>query len=1055
MRILTLAVLLACLLPQQLLAGPTDWHDARDFISSRLSHQTGPQLIQQYGTLRIIDDGAKNLGQLRGQLKYAFETAQTGWYVLELQGKDIEQYPPQFAFDDAQGDGPYLEYQNVSATNACTVWLAKGSHTLTIRRSHWTGLPGITGWRMRPADPAHPLESVSIRQPVNENVFAVHEGLPFRITYSGQGSAGTQTLYAIIMDQNSKKTVHTQTVNLPTAEQGTPLQQDLTLNMDDIGPGRYSVFFRGTTMANEVVRFTDLLVVDTSPAVMSAKQSMTLLRQIDCSNIKTPPDYASNKSISPKNPASQASMPGGGKALATAAHGRYRNADTDTEPSFFAYTIRDVTVGKPYLIEFTFPDTGYRTFIVAAMDQGGSYPDTGGADTGWDYPLSNDLRTGRFLYWAKSSEFQVAVFNMYGDTKPAAVQSIRVYALDDGLGKFPLATRGGRRFVNWYEEDSSLLKTYATTAATASTADQASSAISNWIQTSASQGFTTLMPAAASYLAMYPSMYHDSEASQRTHDVFKHILLEAQRYGMDVIADFHPKAGRLQWWTTPLPAQRDNLMYSSVGKPATTNSEPAFNPLHPESRKWLLGMIHEFAQRYKDQPNLTGISLRFMGWTDPGLWDFGTTIQNSSSDPEISYGFDDMTIAAFEKDTGHQLNFSGPDRFQQRYEYIWKNLKDAWYAWKAQKVREIVTEVREELDKTAPQLTLYLYYTNMGSNGFGKNAGFNPSILSGIPKVECINGAYLYGRKDGSSILGQQARREALVNPDWLRLTMLPGHPANFLFGANYFELTSSTIPYEKLGWCPDAKSSAEISACRQSKSWISAVIQPAGRNVLERYAVPLAEGDAQMLGDGGNTMIYQQEPVTDFMRRYLALPRGHYSTVKDPAGKERVDPVAVRQLQTTGQTVIYAVNREPFPVNVSITLGQGGTGSLYDLVDRSKTYAYNTQTRILPLALQPYELVALTSPNVTAVQAVAHISDDEMEQLQQQIAWHESILAGHCAEASCRDWRYQLVATRLSQAKKDFAAGNYWAARTAFDYQDINRGLLALGLESPYLRKR
>jgi hypothetical protein len=70
-----------------------------------------------------------------------------------------------------------------------------------------------------------------------------------------------------------------------------------------------------------------------------------------------------------------------------------------------------------------------------------------------------------------------------------------------------------------------------------------------------------------------------------------------------------------------------------------------------------------------------------------------------------------------------------------------------------------------------------------------------------------------------------------------------PRGASAFLFGSAYFEATEVVIPPELLGF-----------PAGTTRTWMSGVVNPAGRNYLERWALAVAEGDASFMSDGGNS---------------------------------------------------------------------------------------------------------------------------------------------------------------------------------------------------------
>jgi len=71
---------------------------------------------------------------------------------------------------------------------------------------------------------------------------------------------------------------------------------------------------------------------------------------------------------------------------------------------------------------------------------------------------------------------------------------------------------------------------------------------------------------------------------------------------MKLIGEFHPEARELSWNRPADGSTNCSFMISKDGK--TSDGGPKFNPLFPANRDWYLGMIGEFADRYKDSARL-------------------------------------------------------------------------------------------------------------------------------------------------------------------------------------------------------------------------------------------------------------------------------------------------------------------------------------------------------------------------------------------------------------------------------------------------------------------
>jgi hypothetical protein len=193
--------------------------------------------------------------------------------------------------------------------------------------------------------------------------------------------------------------------------------------------------------------------------------------------------------------------------------------------------------------------------------------------------------------------------------------------------------------------------------------------------------------------------------------------------------------------------------------------------------------------------------------------------------------------------------------------------------------------------------------------------------------------------------------RSYITDPEKVRMLSVPGKPLAFLPNANYFEGTEATVPPDKLGFPAQTR-----------KTWMSAVVNPAGRQYLERYALLLGNGDAAMLGDGGNAYTLGQPELREFLAEYRRLPAVPFQLRSDAS-----DPVTVRELRQPDGLYFYAVNRTPR--NATVTLELSGNAAVTRL---STGAAVPLQGSALKVELKPFQLVAYRAPAATHITKVA-----------------------------------------------------------------------------------
>jgi hypothetical protein len=483
---------------------------------------------------------------------------------------------------------------------------------------------------------------------------------------------------------------------------------------------------------------------------------------------------------------------------------------------------------------------------------------------------------------------------------------------------------------------------------------------------------------------------------------------------MEAIFEFHPEAREL---TAPPENPADGTDSFLVNKEGVVGNgyPPHFNPLHPRNQAWYQGMIGEFVDQYKDSPALSGVDLRLMTWQNPCLNNFHS----------LDWGYDDFTIGRFIKDTGLPVpgEATDPQRFGKRYAWLMANARDRWITWRCEQIAKLYMQMRDRVRKARPDLLLY-------TGTMSREAGIDPTLLARLDGVCVVNGA-VYGRRPDmrpveNRDLFMQSIRDAARKPD--------GQSA-FLFGSQYFEATEVVLTPDSLGFPTGTP-----------RTWMSGVVNPAGRHYLERWALALAEDDATFLADGGNAYTLGQPLLREFLNDYRRLPNQAFTSRPDA-----VDPVTVREYRDAKAYYCYAVNRERFPATV-----------VFDFTGRGELTRLATGTPVrlddgkLTITLRPYELYTLQGPATRTLKRVSvTIPEAETNRIRAQVDWlvayQARVASGQAGERLLPN-EVSLLRSRATEAKDALRNGQVWKARIL-----LEQGMISLyehaNAYPPYLR--
>lgn len=1009
-------------------AANTTWSltvPAANFDHSALTDPGDAQKIRASGTL----GGSGHDWGITGWVEYEFDVPDSGWYELSaLKNAD----GIQFKLDPDAGDNAQFAFYGGRGVvdgeeKVGNAWLRSGRHRLRMQHYYWTGFPRSGGFILR-ATSEHPDKSVYASLGPSAAIYRKGECPALQLLAGGLISAVGLEVW---MQDTSGTLRRSDLLEFPPGS--SPTQRTLPLLCTE--EGRFTLKFgdgRHQIPQRDLPSLT-YEVIDTATPPLPATQRKTLIEEIDLT--LTAPDY----------------FAGGQTRVVRSAAGSYRESgDTGftrfqraptlarnllAEPSWFAYRFRNVEAQQPYLVEMDYPDDRLRTFAIALRERTPlSYPVAGGVDSGGEFSLSNKMLTQSLLFWPRAPGTRVTLLNAH-DGRRAAAAKIRVYRLEDALEPLVAEGTAGRHFLNWYEEGSNFLSMYG---APDDSATGLHIATERWARAVRNMGGTVLAPTVLVYsFALYPSRYNLA-FSRPDLDYLQRILLTAEKHGLKVLPELHPRADELVWPYAGLPDPKPNLMVSKDGQTNFYQTDgktriypPLYNPLFPANQDWYVEMIGELADRYSNSPALLGVNLRLMQWANAALNNFHS----------LDWGYDDFTVELFKRETASSLPLSGADdksRFASRYAWLMKNARTQWIEWRCRKIADLYARIGDRVRRARPDLKVYSsvfeWEPSNASADALRGAGIDPAMLRNIAGVELVNAMHAYGRSEAAAIAAQPAR-DRLLDVRNLHLLSAGKTPGRFLSGAKYLEITDAVARPEMLGFDSGTK-----------HTWTSAVANPAGRHVLERFAIELAETDATLLGDGGNAYSLGQPVLREFLQEYLRLP-GEAFSQRDDAH----DPVAIWERSQPDAFVYYAVNRERYPVKVDISLT--ARAKPVRLIDGSPV---SLQGDRMQVELKPYQLIAYRAQKGTRILRVGiRVPAVERRRVSEQVVWLQSLdsTRNDTEARGLENGEKELLHASATEAAAALSRGHLWRARTLIEHHDLLEIYGRLKRYPPHLR--
>ena len=1000
--------------------------------------------IRTYRNLGAVTS-CSGFNPVRGWFEYDFNIPATGWYKLDVGPHSIYEIYIDSQFVDPNNytnpNGPDFDptkydtylgglyYGNYGINSSVgNVWLTRGTHRVRLQNYLWTGFPATTSVSLISAPDQALAKNVraawkaltSNAQPVTRTIHRVNQCQPLEIFWGG-ARTNTSYLNIFVKERFTGAPIKSDTVRISS----TSGQKKTTYNVPCSQEGYYTVSFgeNGTPINTDDVLSLNYEVINTANQPWSGGEvnKTQVGAEIDCANVN--PDYQSTDD----------------SKRITQPFGIYRESGTRSwrdgtpsgaDASWYAYTLPNLTLQTPHIVEVDYPDDALRTFVIALRESKPlNYSVAGGVDSGGEFSLSNKMLTHSLLFWPRASDPRLVFVNVREGRRGAACSKIRVYRVDGNLPELLPAKTTGRRFVNWYEEGRNFIGMYNPDYPDMYHDPRVfRDAADRWTEALAYMGGDTLSPSAAVYEGdIYPSRYNLALAPPSADDILRRIFLVAEKRGMKVLPELHPRGDAASWPYVNKPDPKRNLLVFKDGTTPRLNGavNGPYNPIYPANQNWYLAMIGELIDRYKDSPALLGVNLRTMKWAD--------SIYNNFH--SLDYGYDDYTVNLFNQETSSNIALGSPTdpgRFMQRYTALTSGAnRDKWIAWRSKKIADLYTAIRDRVRQARPDLKVYTtIFEYFNEPTLLKEAGIDVDKLKQIDGVVVVNAMRGYGRDPNILNIDEdsykfpydthgpngdvafQKHRDSVLDPVAMNATASATTSASFLDSANYFE-HGAIPPPTALGFPQTTPATV-----------VSAVVNPAGRHYLERYAVQLAETDTAWMGDGGNAYTIGQPLLREFMQEYRRLPVARFTKRNDAT-----EPVAIWELTQGADYYFYAVNRERYPVTVKIQLN----GQITSLVSDQPISTINN---LLTLTMKPYELRAFKGSAGIAISSITQtIPAADLQLVTDQVVFLETNpwVANLGDAEALAIWN-----AKKQQARAELDAGHYWRARLIVESYEL-----------------
>lgn len=388
---------------------------------------------------------------------------------------------------------------------------------------------------------------------------------------------------------------------------------------------------------------------------------------------------------------------------------------------------------------------------------------------------------------------------------------------------------------------------------------------------------------------------------------------------------------------------------------------------HPDVRREMLHVADVLAEKYGRLENFRGILWSPYFGSD-WLPTYRGRLQHGGLQVPRQWtalGYGDVTIRAFEQDSGDKLPFplDDPDRFRKRRDYLMSAaMRDAWLSWRARRMEGFFDQLADRLHRHREDLqavcNLYMApkhdeerrLSGLSYAAYMFRNGWDGSLFARNKNVSLVHVMHgklndIWRESPGWDMSLDAARYDFFRQPDV--------RPVHVKTAWSEVDQAFWALPYRP-GW--------------PRPNQASLIVRPNEPNFREVFIRGLAAADANLYCYGFadiNLMRGNEQQLREFNRLIRSLPAARFEKVGD-TGLDTT--IALRSLRTDEAFWFYAVNPAYWPVNGNVYLEHAET--VEDAVSgRIVAQATGGQVSV-PLSLMPFGACAFKVKSSRAVMA-------------------------------------------------------------------------------------
>ncbi len=896
-------------------------------------------------------------------LMYHFDVPARGWYRLTTYRAGVATYQVVFP------DGRVYEHNGTRVT-----FLEAGRQTFRIQGPFVNDLEKVS---LEPVAPPDPRETIQLALVNPSRFLRLGEAINVRLRLGSDREAKL----SVLARRHSDGTVIAQRdIGIAPADL---TEERIEFKVSEEGQVDIGVLVDGEPANVETVK---VVMMDATPLPIPKQYTPlgegTLVDEVDCG----------------ADPASldRLYFDSGHAQVVDSVLGKYREAGTQAggvghstgSKNWFAYQLKIKHPHKLHRVVVDYPDDNYRAMLILLYERNRAFRQfDNGVGTGGVRPNTNQIQQREIFLYPRFEELFFVVHS-WRKGAPAAIQRIRVYEYDGDLPPLPVGSAERYygmyyeepRLIDWSHQPSDEPIEFVNTLERLGQFMRHTGQNLLWYPTSA-YGLTTTETEIISSLNR--AGYWGSDLGRKT---FRAFLLSAEKHGYGIVAELHEPVQRIGQFVaegTPIRDTRQIAWDGRVGRMQPSGGS-GYNFVHPEVQKVLLAGFRELAEFYQDCPAFMGIAFRSMRMINPAYvaW------------PDERWGYGDYTVGLFEQETGVDVPVADDpndlDRFKKRYDFLMNEKKDEWFAWRAQKVTEWLATIAETLRQVRPDLCVFMNDAG-GSYRSHPGRGMDPAQWADIPNLRFAIYGWYGPQFAGYSFPMDHSQdikpwEQAVDRFQWHSSHRAISVMNPYMEGGRLFPMYPKEM-LEHFGGAADTCGAPEG-------------VYPF---YLQRFADWMSTGDVWLIADGGLT--YQgidPRPKQQFARFFRSLPVAEYKP-----SPLNLEPVFLWEAQHKGKKVFYVVNRQDYPVE--LTLNISGPRTAKRLSDGQE---FVIKGERLSLSLDPYAMMAFElSRRAQITSGATQIPRQELRALRRKIAQAWDIV--RAAEGKLADDKYAQALTQ------------------------------------------